>query len=404
MFWDAHWSWTRGGNGQCPTSSVRILTLRCFALSWLSPRGLTAATTAQLPLLMLQSRGQIPAATRHVRLWDEGNGVPADPALPRRSSAHMQQKGCGVALAGGWGACPTNWCEANEGLIPVSPLRYGGLQMQDQPCDPTAKASRSHARAMMPSASIAIVGWGHGAEIPLLIRSATVSGENRGASLLYPTPFGLQVRVLPTQNNDQKGSACGIPTCWRRMVAAQAQAPCPSCQPNKARELPRSTKVHPFISQSKIRPAPISLQTPAISVGRGGAIACRSKTAAGVNGAGRAHRAGMAGYSFGIRSRCSSPSLLSAEEEMHQAAEQCVGHGGAPRTTAPCRAHLPRASARATTHCSSMTAAMSISRALPKELRGMELSTQTPAPEGRPERGPQTHLAEQSCSISAGTE
>lgn len=136
LFWDAHWSGTWEGNGQCPASSVRILTLHCFAPSRLSPRGLTAATTAQPPLLMLQSRGQIPAATRHVRLWDagkgHGNGVRADPALPRRSSAHMQLRGCGVASAGGWGVCPTDRCEADEGLISVSPLRYGGLQMQEQ--------------------------------------------------------------------------------------------------------------------------------------------------------------------------------------------------------------------------------------------------------------------------------
>lgn len=132
--------------------------------------------------------------------------------------------------------------------------------------------------------------------------------------------------------------------------------------------------MHPFISHSKILPAPISLQTPTTSVGRGGATACRSKTAAGVNGAGRAHGAGMAGHSFGIRSRCSSASLLSAREEMQQAAEQHAGHGGAPRTTAPCRVHLPRASARATTHCSSMTAAMSISRAQPKTWVGWSLA------------------------------
>lgn len=173
--------------------------------------------------------------------------------------------------------------------------------MQDQPCDPAAKASHSQPRATLPSASSAIVGWGHGAEIPLLIR-----WREPGSIPALSHTFGLQVHVLPTQNNGQKGSACGIPTCWRRMVAAQTQAPCPSCQPNKAKELPRSRKMHPFISQSNILPAPISLQTPATSVGRGGAIACRSKTAVGMNGAGRAHRAGMAGCSFGIRSRCSS--------------------------------------------------------------------------------------------------
>lgn len=193
---------------------MRILTLHCFAPSRLSPYGLTAATSAQPPLLMLQSRGQIPAATRHVRLWDAGkghrDGVAADPVLTQRSSAHTQLRG-----GSGWwmGHMPHRPVRGQCGAHLGVPTEVWGI-----PKAGTAKAvpiplpccGQSCSHLMVPSASIAIMGWGHRAEIPLLTRSATAHGEDQGASLLYPTPFGLQLHVLPAQSNAPKGSVCAM--------------------------------------------------------------------------------------------------------------------------------------------------------------------------------------------------
>eukprot|EP00076_Gallus_gallus_P034538 XP_025000076.1 uncharacterized protein LOC112530427 [Gallus gallus] len=305
---------------------------------------------------MLQSRGQIPAATRHVRLWDagkgHGNGVRADPALPRRSSAHMQLRGCGVASAGGWGVCPTDRCEADEGLISVSPLRYGGLQMQEQQRLPPNigvvlpslchTVGRAAAALWYPMPPVPL--WVGDTELKSHCSSALLqrAERTRDRPCFIPHPLGFgSVSFLPGAMPRKGQPVASLHAGEGRLLRPRSTSPLPLLPTKQSKRAIKEQKGAPLHLTLQNLPAPISLQTPATSVGRGGATACRSKTAAGVNGAGRAHGAGMAGHSFGIRSRCSSASLLSAREEMHQAAEQHAGHGGDPRTTAPCRAHLP---------------------------------------------------------------